>query len=84
MKSFLFDMSDVIIYATGALWLITGVWSGIQILGEAGAASVGLISGVLVMLLGILFSALHCLICFVLLDIRRYVRLNAQMLKAGR
>ncbi len=78
MKSFLFDMADVIIYGTGALWLITGVWSGIQILSNIGEASVGLISGILAILLGIMFSALHCLICFILVDIRRYTRHTAQ------
>ncbi len=84
MKAFLYDMSDVIIYATGALWLIIGVWSGIQILSNLGQASFGLVSGILMILLGIVFSALHCLICFVLLDIRRYTRLTAQLLKSGR
>ena len=84
MRSFFFEMSDFIVYATGLCWLVAGVWSGIQVLSTLGEYSQFLILGILLIVLGVAFAALHCLLCFALLDIRSYSRHTAKILDRQR
>ena len=84
MRGFLFDMSSSIIYATGLVGLVVGVYSGVQVLSLMGEFTRGMIAGVILIMAGVLLSALHCLICFAILDIRTYTRHAAKHIGTSR
>jgi hypothetical protein len=84
MRGFLFDMSSSIIYATGLVWLVAGVYTGVQVLSLMGEFTRGMIAGVILIVAGVLAAALHCLICFAILDIRSYTRHAAKYIGTGR
>lgn len=84
MRALFFDMADVIIYATGLCWLISGIYSGVQVLSQFGEFTRGLVAGVILIVFGLLAAALHCLICFAIMDIRAFTRHAAKQLTSGR
>lgn len=84
MKRILFDLADIIILASGALWVIIGTWSGISLIQLSGTFSefggkMSPLIGIVVIVGSVLIGALHSLICYILLDIRTYIRHTAKM-----
>ncbi len=84
MKAWLFELSDAIIYLTGLCWMVAGIYSGVQLIANFGELTRFMIAGVLAIIFGVLACALHCLICFAIVDIRSYTRHSAKMLNSSR
>lgn len=87
VKKFFIDSAEIIIYASAACIFITSFYFGIQLIRLSGSSgsivgvpSISPLIGIFVILSGVVFAALHCVIWFSLMDIRTYTRHSAKML----
>ena len=89
MKKFLMESAEPIVYASAVCILVITFYVGIQLIRLSGTAEFlgagsGLspMIGIFVIVMGAIYAALHCLICFSIIDMRTYTRYSAKMLNS--